>query len=254
MAYRSLCLTGLAISAFGQQQGKAPPQPPTFIQAIDTIKHSVVPVVCLSVAQDGSAKLDIIAGSAFFTATDGSFVTARHVLGEMQPSPLRRPCNTPAIYIPRSGIWPSDGRFLDVKWFTFALNECAMSDAILDLARCKPHDDLWHDPEVRVPPTPVTIEAALPPEGTEVAFTGFPLQIPLPRTARANIAGYGSRDNSETSDMVIDRATWPGASGSPVFLANGHVIGVLLARGTSEATGMAFARTGNLLEKFLHSQ
>ena len=225
----------------------------SFVKAVDTIKHSVAPIVCLTVAQDGTAKLDFIEGSGFFISKDGSFVTARHVISEMEPSPLRRPCNTPAVYIPKSGKWSDEGRFVDIKWFAFHLDQCVLSSPVVDLARCRTQDDLSKDKDVITPPEPVTIDAKLPPEGTDIAFSGFPLQITIPRASRATIAGYGSRDNIETTEMVIDRNTWPGASGSPIFLASGHVIGVVLARGTNEAAGLAFARTGNELDKFLKS-
>ena len=147
----------------------------------------------------------------------------------MQPHPLRRPCNAPAIYFPRTGKWRDDGRFLDVKWFTFHLDQCVVNSPAVDLARCKTQDDLSRDKDVSDPPSPAMIDAALPPEGADIAFMGFPLQILLPRTARASIAGYGSRDNTEATDMVIDRRTWPGASGSPVFSITGHVVGALFS-------------------------
>ncbi len=224
----------------------------SFVKAIDSMKRSVAPVVCLTVGEDGAGKLDIIAGSAFFVSSDGTFVTARHVLAEMEPSPFRRPCNVAAIYFPLKGKWPDDGRLADAKWFTFPLDKCLMSNQTVDLARCKTKDDLSRQKDIAAP-IPVTIDSVLPPEGIDVAFMGFPLQISLPRASRATIAGYGSRDNVETTEMVIDRATWPGASGSPVFLMNGHVVGVVLARGTNDAAGLAFARTGNELDKFLKS-
>ncbi len=215
------------------------------------MKRSVAPVTCLTIGADGSAHLDFIEGSAFFISKEGSFVTARHVIAELAPSPSRRPCNTPALYVPMSGKWSDDGRFVNIKWFAFHPNECTLSDPAVDLARCKTQDDISRDKDVTVPPTPVTIDAQLPAEGTEVAFMGFPLQIILPRTARGFIAGYGSRDNKETTDMVLDRNAWPGASGSAVFISNGHVMGVLLARGTNDAIGLAFGRTGNQLDQFL---
>src|SRR5579883_2423747 len=224
-----------------------------FVKAVDILKHSVAPVVCLTVGPDGNAKLDFIEGSGFFVASDGTFVTARHVITEMEPSPVRRPCNTPALYIPKGGKWSDDGRLTDIKWFAFHIDQCMMSSPVVDLARCKTQDDISKDKDILVPPAPVMIDAKLPPEGSDIAFSGFPLQISIPRASRATIAGYGSRDNVETTEMVLDRNTWPGASGSPVYLANGHVIGVVLARGTNEASGLAFARTGNELDKFLKS-
>jgi trypsin-like peptidase len=228
-----------------------PPPAPTFIRAIDALKRSVAPVICVTVAADGSAHLDFIEGSAFFISKEGAFVTARHVISELEPSSARRPCNTPAVYVPMSGKWSDDGRFVNIKWFAFRAGECTLSSVAADLARCKTQDDLSRDKEITVPPAPVIVDAALPPEGTEIAFMGFPLQIVIPRTARGFIAGYGSRDNKETTDMVLDRNAWPGASGSAVFTSNGHIIGVLLARGTNDAMGLAFARTGNQLDQFL---
>ena len=36
------------------------------------------------------------------------------------------------------------------------------------------------------------------------------------------------RDDRGPRELVVDKTTWPGASGSPIYLENGMVIGILL--------------------------
>ena len=228
-----------------------PPPVQEFAETIEAVKHSVAPVACSAVSAGGSVRLDFIVGSAFFISKEGAFVTAGHVITDMQPGPGRRRCEQPAIFLPKTGQWPNDGRLTDIQWFRFSIDQCVLSSSAIDLARCKTQDDVSQSKEINFVLTPVIIEPVLPKDGVEVAFTGFPLQIPLPRTARGSVAGYGSANGIDTSELVIDKNAWPGASGSPVYLVNGHVIGVVLARGANDAAGLALARTGNLVARFL---
>jgi hypothetical protein len=92
-----------------------------------------------------------------------------------------------------------------MQWFGFSTDECVLSSAAVDLARCNTQTDLSLSKDISSPPTPVVIDPTLLEDGVEVAFTGFPLQIPLPRTARGSVAGYGSADRIDTSQLVIDK-------------------------------------------------
>ena len=82
----------------------------------------------------------------------------------------------------------------------------------------------------KVGPVPVQVDAIEKPDGYAVAGTGYPLMNLLPITARGYIGGY-TRDMRGISQMVLDRAAWPGGSGSPVYDARGKVLGIVLATG-----------------------
>jgi hypothetical protein len=83
-----------------------------------------------------------------------------------------------------------------------------------------------------------------PPDGTEIAFTGFPLQLRDPLTVRASVACYQAvwENDRPVPRLLVDRVAWPGSSGSPVYLASGRVIAILIGGGKDEATGMTIIR------------
>ena len=85
-----------------------------------------------------------------------------------------------------------------------------------------------------------------------MAFTGFPLQIMQPITARGTVAGYaGNQEDLEPREIIIDHNNWPGASGSAVYLSSGKVVGLILKRGLNDAVGLAFARSSKFIVDFL---
>ena len=68
----SLCIAGDAQNA-PASQGTDP-----FIEAVEAMKHSVAPLVCVAVNRGESKILDR-RGTAFFLSTSGEFMTAAHV-------------------------------------------------------------------------------------------------------------------------------------------------------------------------------
>ena len=52
-------------------------------------------------------------------------------------------------------------------------------------------------------------------------------------------------------ELVLDRAALPGFSGSPVYLADGRVVAVLVGNGTGEATGITVARPASICREML---
>jgi V8-like Glu-specific endopeptidase len=214
-----------------------------FVNTIDRVKHSVVPIICMSGATTEDIKVDWVAGTAFFISESGDFLTAGHVIRALLDEPQK--CGIPAIYFPKSGKWPQGVRG-DMRWFRFTPGECSLSNKDIDLARCVPVLEIAREKLV-----PLIVDSVGPPDGTAIAFTGFPLNNPLPVTGRGSISGYGSADDEHVFEMWIDKNAWHGVSGSPVYLENGHVVGVVTATGLADAAGLSFVRTGLAIKAFL---
>jgi len=67
--------------------------------------------------------------------------------------------------------------------------------------------------------TPVELETTIPPEGTQVAFSGFPLSNVVPISATTSITGYFATGQHGTFTMMLDQTAWPGDL-PPFFLPN----------------------------------
>ena len=247
--FMALLCASPAFSGDKQKKTKGKDEDP-FIRTIQAMKLSTVRVACAKPEPDNNIVLDTSEGSGFFVATDGTFLTAGHVAhGLYLPSPPRKqPCQKPVIYISRDG-WKVAGNTVDLRWF--AIKGCVYDDD-LDLAKCTTTVNPFMFGDVKVRPLAVTLDESVQEEGTQIAFTGFPLDNVVPVTARATIGTYwGLPGESGQREMIIDHNNWPGASGAPVYLSNGKVIGLILRRGINEATGVACARSGKFLVDFL---
>jgi hypothetical protein len=213
-----------------------------FLAAIEGIKHSVVPVVCGTEDGRGGFNIELIDGTGFMIDTVGHFLTAGHVAHDLMKfaANIIHPC-VMAIYIPDSG-WQRSAKEIHFHWFRFI--DCQFDEA-MDLAVCK---------TILLPPSvhPVAFEIAQPPDGSPIAFTGFPLGSIQPLSSRGNVATYRAvADDNGPRELVMDKGTWPGASGSPIYNAEGNILGIVLQRGTNEGVGMAIARPTSFILKFL---
>jgi Trypsin-like peptidase domain len=215
-----------------------------FISTIDQIKRSTVPIVCVSINPDKTWEVRSIEGSAFFITTDERFLTANHVLDAIDDPKRAEPCPLPALYLPTRG-WKLGAANLEVEFFRFFLNRCIRTKEF-DLAVCTLATPLKQI-------VPVVLEIAIQPEGTPVAFTGFPLSTPVPITSVGQIAGYTDViEGRGPQRIVIDKGTGPRASGSPIYnLENGKVVGIMLQRGTGASAGLAFGITSQFIQDFL---
>jgi len=211
-----------------------------FIASIESMKRSVSPVACLE-GSGAETHIAEIHGSAFFISARGEFITAGHVIELLEGA--GRPCPIPAIFLPASK-WQPEAPEENFVWFPFRLQDCTVKKE-LDAARCRPIDDL-SAPHVGFGFTidPVKLDFSKQPDGTQVAFTGFPLRSRDPLTSRAGVAAYRTTARKEgiDSELILDHGVWAGGSGSPVYLANGRVVGVILERGIDQGTGIAVAR------------
>lgn len=239
---RSFLLPVLLIAATvtTASNGTVPPK------TIELAKGFTVAVVCLTL--DKPARLVRVMASGFFISEKGDFVTAGHVLDgwrELDASP-RGPC-FPAIYVPTKGWAAFDELQAEVSWFKF---EACWSDEALDIAVCRPGQNPFADTDIKRPLVAnLRIESL--PDGDAVAFTGFPLNTIRPITSKGFVAAYRGRVDGVPVELVIDKAAWAGASGSPVFDVDGRVVGVLVRAGFDEGSGLAYARPSARIVKIL---
>lgn len=214
-----------------------------FIAAVEVIKRSLTSVDCMAI-QGGEGTILQRMGSAFFISETGDFVTAAHViLNTEQRTPF---CPKSVITIP-VGDWRPETRIEPAKWFSFNTASCRM-DRDSDLAVCR----LTQDPagsKVQSRIAAVRFEWNIPPDGASVAFTGFPMKARDPMTFRTAVAAYRIPWENENPipELALDRAALPGHSGSPVYLSDGRVIGIVIGIGKGEATGLTIARPASLL-------
>jgi Trypsin-like peptidase domain len=222
-----------------------------FIKAIETIKQAIAPVTCTHPTSQRTAEVGATNGTAFFIDTHGVFLTASHVISGFLQGGKYDDC-VPSVYVPIDG-WSV--KELKLQALRFVPSDCRL-DETTDLAQCRTVDDPTGIGNIVSKPTALTIENDVQPDGTQVAFSGFPVNALIPYTARTNIAGYQLRDDHlkqqlEVVGVVLDKGAWSGASGAPVYRVDGHVIGMVLQTGRGDTSGLAFARHGARINDFL---
>ena len=220
-------------------------------KTIEALKQSVVPIVCR--AADASGKTIIadkpdtttplVFGTGFFVNDRGDFMTAQHVIDDAHEFSLVHQCE-PAMYLPVDD-WPNREFF---GGQTFGIARCAQNEQF-DVAVCSLVDNPFNDASVAKPKV-AQLEFSQQPDGTAVAFSGFPLGNMIPITSKGFVATYRFKGD-EPSELVLDKANWPGASGSPVYLPNGKVVGVILSRGVNDGSGLSYARALAVVRGFL---
>ena len=220
-----------------------------FIRAVEAMKYSVTPLACIAV-NGAESKLLARSGTAFFISAAGEFMTAAHVLLDMQNS--EPPCTVTAVILPRERYQPK-ALNEQVEWFSFKIADCVIKPD-LDVAKCALIDDLSSQKVVRdFKIVPVKFDWTIPPDATQIAFTGFPMNARDPMTFRANVSAYRPvwRNEHVVDELVMDRGAWPGSSGSPVFTSDGRAIGILIASRTEEGTAMTTVRSASAVRALL---
>ena len=122
----SLCIAGDA------QNTPATQEIDPFIEAVEAMKHSVAPLVCIAVNGAESKILDR-RSTAFFLSTSGEFMTAVHVLLDMQNN--NPPCPVTALILPHNKKWDPSALNEPSEWFAFTIRNCVI-ERDLDVAKC----------------------------------------------------------------------------------------------------------------------
>jgi hypothetical protein len=218
----------------------APADP--FIAAVAVMKRSIATIVCVKPHSPNERFAPFIDGTAFFTTRSGEFLTAAHVLRDFATGGRLQGCPM--------GVWISQGLTGPghVGFEMLPVQRC-VSDDIIDIARCATVD-LSAITDDKLRPLPAAIDGAERPDGSAIAVTGYPLSSMLPITSRGFIGAY-STDSLGNSEIVLDRAAWPGGSGSPVYDSQGKVLGLVTQAGEGFASGISFARASSTIVRFL---
>lgn len=207
------------------------------VETIQWIKSSTVPVVCRFLDKPGFETI----GSAFFINDEGLFMTANHVIKDW-PSIRKQYGNcSPAIYI----VSANDRAGSQGYYFSF--KGCGQIDSI-DIAICKPDTNPFIVESTQKQVSFVKFEKFYRiKDGTPIAITGFPLGAYMPITSKGYVASYLMGDEI----IALDINAWPGNSGSPVYLSNGKVVGILIKGQRDEGGAFPVARSMRAIFKFL---
>ncbi|HEY8204693.1 MAG TPA: serine protease [Pyrinomonadaceae bacterium] len=240
---QALVLTALFFLIAGNAVAQEPKA--LTVKTIATIQKSVVPVVCLGLNSDNQVFRKATLGTGFLINRNGQFLTAGHVARGIFSIPADQ-C-TPAIYLNKQS-WRDRSVTLDAKWFK--IEKCSWNNEI-DIGVCRTIDNPFSDALVNKNIAPVVLDSFLKyPDGTPVAFTAFPLQSLIPITSQANIAAY----DVNAKKLIIDKTSWEGASGSPLYSGDGKVIAIMTEAGTDKSAGFAMARPVELAITYLREQ
>jgi S1-C subfamily serine protease len=213
------------------------------IKTIEIVQRSVVPIVCAQI-EPNKLKIVKVMGSGFFINRQGGAITAAHIMQTWDQVPKNEAC-VPAVYVP---FVPWKNRIDNREIKAFALRTSCRANIGADIVYCLTIDNPFLDASVKNSIAPIALGNSAPPvDGTPIAFTGFPLEYFYPVTSKGYVAGY----LPAAKQLIIDKSAWPGASGSPVYTADGKVIGMVIQAGVAHGSGLAYARPTNFILDFL---
>jgi hypothetical protein len=220
-----------------------------FTKAIEQAKQFVIPVVCFGENPDTKvAYLISVEGTGFFVSGDPRVITAGHVAKAFNMKDRIPHCAFPAIYVPIDG-WDSSSSKVQIRYVLITV--CDIGES-LDIAACYLAEDVTNSAAIKAKPKAADLDGSIYPDGTPVAFTGFPLSFVQPITSQGIIGTYrGPNPTLGPTELVVDKNAWPGASGSPIFDVNGRVVGMIIQRGFNDSSGLAFAIPSGVIKKFL---
>lgn len=213
--------------------------------AIQTVKHSVAPIECVRPPQQVPDTSEGASGTAFFVSKTGAFVTADHVIQRMQSLGAR--CK-PALLLPDGGWKNENAGAGERAIYPFDPATCD-EDRADDVAVCLPAINPFATPSVKDEIAPVAFQISGLPDGTQVAFTGFPQGYAWPVTGTGSIAS--TTPVNEVPALTIDALSWHGMSGCPIYTHTGEVVGMLVGAEGGDDEGLSIARPARVITALL---
>lgn len=254
---------GFSVSVVGQENGtqaeastdfapEIPQEADPFIAQIERYKQSVIKVAFRLYGNSGKvvATSDSV-GTAFFVSVFGHIVTPTHVLEKKQEIELKFP-GTKAQAVIFVSLTKWSRRLPNFSERIIEVDTCN-HDKENDISVCSLRKNPFVLTETKEFVKPVRFTEELVPDGTEVAFTGFPEKSEIPLTGRAFVAGYTESGKSGVPrNLLIHGDSWSGNSGSPVYIETGKVIGFIKGRGVGRSQGITLARPSYLIIRLLN--
>ena len=226
-------LIALASPLLAMPQGVSP-------ATIARVKNSVVPVVCGRLDQRNEFHVVQSLATGFLINSQGNIVTAEHAASDLTKFSASNNYFG-AIFVVAGGEASED--MVTTRWFR--ITTC-QADPQRDLAACFLSENPMEDAELKSRIAPLKFTSPFRySEGTPVAFTGYPLRMGRPLTSKGYIAAR------YPDQLIVDKSVWPGASGSPVYTAEGKVIGLILKTGLGLGTGLTYAAPADAIMNFL---
>ena len=223
----------------------------SLVDTIERIKRSVFPLTYGRIRQEGELvpedKLDV-QGTGFLVGKEGYFVTAGHVARVMLDATNREPGRVGIVMIPKKA-WGKGVEIFDVWFLEFRVIQI---DEGSDLALCRTVQNPFVRDEIKCFVRSVVLTDTIPPDGTEAGFTGFPINNKIPLSGKGTLASYQGFPGRGVV-FLLHADSWPGVSGSPLYLIDGHVIGLVTARGHKVFQGVTLARPTGFIKDFLNA-
>ncbi len=215
----------------------------------------MVPIVCVVRARNDKRIVRYrTVGTGFLVDMTGTFVTALHVIDSFSGSTQKTTCqgaiafSTGEAKARENGQWSALPKSewerppKDVKWVPVDFATCHRNIEF-DVAVCKTMRDLTTE---TVSHGVASVSVERPPRGTSVFFIGFSLQ------ATNSVVRTGNVMEFVATNIYIDKSAWPGASGSPIFLAGGkQVVGMITKTGIENCAGSSFGVAGDKIAAIL---
>jgi len=225
---------------------------PVSDQTIVHVESSVVHISCYDENRMGYGS-----GTGFFVNRDGYFVFPRHVRdSDERKNTIAHTCQL--------AVDLSQQNWQGHKYLPRAVN--CVTDQTHDISACQLRLNPFQHPE-SFTISVATLQTQTQTNGVAVAYVGFPINTLAPVADKGTVSGYYDGAVNYTNSRMdawpyqlpvpgpylnaqcVDCPDIEGFSGGPVFLANGEVIGMVVAAGKHEISAVPASVIADFLRR-----